>query len=96
MAVNFSYNDINLPSPFERTRFWLVGPKFDFTFTENVFFSTYVKYNEQIDNMNVNMRFQWRYKPVSDLFIVFTDNYFPGSWNSRNRALVVKLSYWFN
>ena len=96
MTVNFSYNDINLPAPFERAKFLLIGPKLDLTLSDKVFFSTFVQYNEQIDNMNINMRFQWRYKPVSDLFIVYTDNYYTGNWNSRNRALVLKLSYWFN
>ncbi len=96
MSVNFSYNDIDLPSPFERARFWLLGPKLDLTLSDKVFFSSFVQYNEQIDNMNINLRFQWRYKPVSDLFIVYTDNYYTGNWSPRNRALVLKLSYWFN
>ena len=96
MTLNFSYNDINLPGAFERARFWLLGPKLDLTLSDKIFFSTFVQYNEQIDNMNINMRFQWRYKPVSDLFIVYTDNYYTGNWSPRNRALVLKLSYWFN
>lgn len=96
LLFNFSYTDINLPDPFERTRFWLIGPKVDLTLSDKVFFSTFVQYNEQIENLNVNMRFQWRYKPVSDLFVVYTGNYFTNDWGPRNRALVVKLSYWFN
>lgn len=95
-SFNFSYNDINLPAPFKKSEFWLLGPKLDLTMSEKVFFSTYVQYNEQIENMNINMRLQWRYKPVSDFFIVYTDNYYTGNWNPRNRALVLKLSYWFN
>ena len=96
LSFNFSYNDIQLPAPFERADFWLLGPKLDLTMSDKVFFSTYVQYNEQMKNMNINMRFQWRYKPVSDLFIVYTDNYYTGNWSPRNRALVLKLSYWFN
>ena len=96
MTMNFSYTDINLPGSFERARFWLLGPKLDLTLSDKVFFSSFVQYNEQIDNMNINLRFQWRYKPVSDLFIVYTDNYYTGDWSPRNRALVLKLSYWFN
>ncbi|HEY3369559.1 MAG TPA: DUF5916 domain-containing protein [Prolixibacteraceae bacterium] len=96
LSFLFSYTDILLPEPFEPADFWLLGPKLDLTLSDKVFFSTYVQYNEQIDNMNINMRFQWRYKPVSDLFIVYTDNYYTGTWNPRNRALVLKLSYWFN
>lgn len=96
LSFNFSYNDIRLPQPFRQADFWLLGPKLDLTLSDKVFFSTYVQYNEQIENMNINMRFQWRYKPVSDLFVVYTDNYYTETWNRRNRALVVKLSYWFN
>ena len=96
VSLNLNYTDLNLPEPFEDTKLWLVGPKLDVTFTDKIFWSTFVQYNEQIDNMNINMRFQWRYQPVSDLFIVYTDNYIPGSWTSRNRALVLKLTYWLN
>lgn len=96
LSLNYSYNDIQLPEPFKPAQFWLIGPKLDLTLSDKVFFSSFVQYNEQIDNMNINLRFQWRYQPVSDLFVVYTDNYFTGNWTSRNRALVVKLSYWFN
>ncbi len=96
MTLNFSYTDLDLPSPFERSRFWLLGPKFDLTMSEKVFFSSFVQYNQQTENLNVNMRLQWRYQPVSDLFIVYTDNYYTSDWGPRNRALVLKLSYWFN
>lgn len=96
ITLNYSYTDIDLPDPFERSQNWLFGPKIDVTFTDKLFWTTYVQYNEQIDNMNINMRIQWRYQPVSDIFLVYTDNYIPGSWTSRNRALVLKMTYWFN
>ena len=92
----FTYTDIDMPHPFVRTKMWLLSPKLDITFSDKLFLSSFVQYNEQIDNMNVNVRLQWRYKPVSDFFLVFTDNYFTENWTSRNRALVMKLSYWFN
>ncbi len=95
-SVNLNYTDMNLMHNFEHTKLWLIGPKLDVTFTDKLFWSTFVQYNEQIDNMNINMRLQWRYQPVSDVFIVYTDNYIPGSWNSRNRALVLKMTYWLN
>jgi hypothetical protein len=96
ISLLYSYNNLILPAPWQRTGFWLVGPKLDVTFTDKLFFTTYVQYNEQADNLNINARFQWRYKPVSDLFLVYTDNYFPGIMSVKNRAIVLKLSYWFN
>ena len=91
-----SYNYLELPAPWGNNSFWLVGPQLDITFTPTLFFTTFVQYNEQMDNLNINSRFQWRYSPVSDIFIVYTDNYFPETMDSRNRAIVFKMSYWFN
>lgn len=91
-----SYNKIDLPQPYSSAELVLIGPRIDFTFTNNLLFTSFIQYNNQIDNLNLNLRFQWRYAPVSDLFIVFTRNSFPGNLNLKNRGLVVKLSYWFN
>ena len=96
LTMNINYTDMDLGDPFSREKFWLVGPKMDVTFTDKIFWSTFVQYNEQIDNLNINSRFQWRYQPVSDIYLVYTDNYFTGNWNSRNRAVVLKMTYWFN
>jgi hypothetical protein len=95
-TMNFNYTDMDLGDPFERTKLLLLGPKLDVTFTDKLFWTTFVQYNEQIDNVNINMRIQWRYQPVSDIYLVYTDNYIPGSWTSRNRALVLKMTYWLN
>jgi hypothetical protein len=91
-----SYNHIVMPEPYTSTDLILVGPRLDITFTETLFFTTFVQYNNQIDNVNVNMRFQWRFAPVSDLFIVYTENAYPTGWHTKNRGLAIKLSYWFN
>lgn len=96
LSLNAIYTNLRLPSPFEHQQFWLIGPKLDITFSPKVYLTTYVQYNEQLNNANVNIRFQWRYKPVSDLFIVYTDNYFANTREVRNRALVLKLTYWWN
>ncbi|HEY3439418.1 MAG TPA: DUF5916 domain-containing protein [Paludibaculum sp.] len=101
-----SYNDIRLREPWGHTTFWLIGPRFDVTLTNTLYFTTFVQYNEQQKNMNVNTRVQWRYKPASDLFLVWTDNYMPdylqpgqntpGLFTTKNRALVLKWTYWWN
>ncbi len=96
LSLTSSYNNILLPEPWERTTFWLVGPRVDVTMTNKLFFTAFMQYNEQLDNINLNTRLQWRYQPASDLFIVYTDNYFPQPLAVRNRALVLKLTYWWN
>lgn len=95
-AVAMSYNDIDLPQPWGRNTFWLVGPRLDVTMTNTLFFTAFVQYNEQQDNINLNTRFQWRYKPASDLFLVYTDNYVPDTFGVKNRSFVLKFTYWWN
>ena len=98
--INFdlavTYNKINLPQPWGNNHFLLLGPKVDITMTHKIFFTAFYQYNEQTKNINFNTRFQWRYKPVSDLFIVYTDNYYIGPVFVKNRAVVLKLTYWWN
>lgn len=96
VALSSSYNDIRLPEPWNTTKFWLIGPRLDVTMTNKLFFTGFVQYNEQSDNINLNTRLQWRYKPASDLFIVYTDNYLPAPFSVKNRFLVLKLTYWWN
>ncbi|MDD3788927.1 MAG: DUF5916 domain-containing protein [Petrimonas sp.] len=95
-TMNTTYTNMRLPQPFGHKNFWLIGPKLDVTFSPKVYLTTFVQYNDQLNNTNLNVRFQWRYKPVSDLFIVYTDNYFADTHEVRNRALVLKLTYWWN
>lgn len=95
--IDFSstYNQIKLPSPWGNNNFLLLGPKVDVTFSKKLFLTTFFQYNEQTKNINFNTRFQWRYKPVSDLFIVYTDNYYIGPVFVKNRAVVLKFTYWW-
>jgi hypothetical protein len=98
--VNFlfstTYNDIKLPQPWGRQPFWLISPRLDVTMTNKLFFTTYLQYNQQLDNVNINTRLQWRFKPASDIFIVYTDNYLPENWAVKSRAIVLKFTYWWN
>ena len=99
IALDVNYNYVQLAAPFQPASIWLVGPKLDITFTKNIYLTTFVQYNNQQENLNINARFQWRYAPVSDLFIVYTDNYLTNDFSQfsvRNRALVAKITYWLN
>lgn len=96
IAFNASYNKLDLPEPWNTNTFWLIGPRLDVTMTDKIYLTVFAQYNDQLNNINLNTRLQWRYAPASDLFIVYTDNYLPEPFNVKNRALVLKLTYWWN
>lgn len=96
ITVRFDYNNLQLAEDYGNEELFLLGPKLDVTFTHKIFFTGFYQFNNLTNNMNLNARLQWRYKPASDFFIVYTENYFPYNFNSKNRALVFKLTYWLN
>jgi hypothetical protein len=97
-AINlrFNYQFIDLPEPYASKALFLIGPRIDLTFSKSVFLTTFLQYNEQLDNFNLNARLQWRFAPVSDFFLVYTDNYDTIGWTTRNRSIVAKATYWLN
>lgn len=99
VAIDYNYNYIKLDAPFVPANLWLVGPRIDLTFSKTLFLTTFFQYNSQLDNLNINARFQWRFQPVSDFFLVYTDNYLTDPFSQfgvRNRAIVAKVTYWLN
>ncbi|MEP0134167.1 MAG: DUF5916 domain-containing protein [Eudoraea sp.] len=96
LSSSISYNNIKLPEPWNTTEFWLIGSEVDVTFTNKLFFATLFQYNEQSKNFNLNSRLQWRYKPASDLFLVYTNNELLAPFDGRIWSITLKLTYWFN
>jgi hypothetical protein len=95
-GVSYLQNEIKLPGEYGSASFVLIGPRAEVSFRNNIWLTTFLQYNTQADNFNVNSRLQWRFKPMSDLFIVYTDNYATTDFSVKNRGLVVKLTYWLN
>ncbi|MEO9967109.1 MAG: DUF5916 domain-containing protein [Reichenbachiella sp.] len=100
--IDFNYNKLSLPEPYNSADLVLIGSRIDVTMTRKLFLTSFLQYNTQAENFNINTRLQWRFKPVSDLFIVYTDNYATMDENQefrfteKNRALVIKFTYWLN
>ncbi|HMQ06195.1 MAG TPA: DUF5916 domain-containing protein [Saprospiraceae bacterium] len=82
----------------------LLGPNLELTLSRKLFINTFLQYNSQSENTNINVRLQWRFAPVSDFFLVWTENYFTHSGNPSdrfafditNRSIVAKVTYWLN
>jgi hypothetical protein len=95
-GLSVAQNDLDFPDEYGSTRLWLIGPRIEINFSNNLFWTTFIQYNTQADNLNINSRLQWRFQPMSDFYLVYTDNYAVDVWGKKNRALVLKASYWLN
>ena len=95
-GFTFEANELILGDDIGNSTLLLIGPQLEFSFNRDLFWTTFLQYNTQRDNFNINSRFQWRFKPLSDLFLVYTDNYAIEVFGPKNRTLVLKLNYWLN
>ena len=75
----------------------------EFTFSKNYLLGNVIQYSNQNDNLSLNTRLQWRFAPLSDLFLVYNDNYFTENrYDSifiprvTNRSINLKLTYWLD
>lgn len=93
-SLNAEYNKLRFPENFGEQEIWLVGTRLEANFSKNLFWTTFLQYNTQADNFNVNSRLQWQFRPLSWVFLVYSDNYAVNVWGPKNKSLVLKFSYW--
>ena len=96
LGFNTNFDHIALPGEYGMANILLLSPRVQYTFNRNVFWSTLIQYSNQRDNLGINSRLQWRFAPLSDLFLVYNDNYFTTTWGPRGRSINLKLTYWLN
>lgn len=96
ISMGVIYNSIKLPEPYESEDILLLSPRINITFNKSIFWSTLIQYGNQLDNLGFNSRLQWRFAPLSDLFLVYNDNYFVNNFMPRSRSINLKLTYWLN
>lgn len=96
-TLAFQQARLVFPEPYGKNNLFLIAPRIEINFTNNLFWTTFLQYNNQRNNFNINSRLQWRYKPMSDIFLVYSDNYFTDPFlKNKNRAIVFKMNYWLN
>lgn len=97
VSLNLEYNRLAFPEVYGTAELYLISSRIEVGFSNNVFWTTFLQYNTQLNNYNVNSRIQYRFKPMSDVFLVYTDNYFTHPFfKNKNRALVLKANWWLN
>ena len=94
MIIN--YDIIKLRHLKDYSKLWLVGPKIDYTFNKKLFWSNLIQFSSQSENFGINSRLQWRFSGLSNLFLVFNDNYLvKDELIPRMRSFNLKLLHWF-
>ena len=94
METRLVFNDVELPQGAFDVR--LYAQIVDFTFTPNLRLNTIVQYNDLSGDLGTNIRLHWIYKPGSDLFVVYNENWMAEDLRYRqstHRQIAVKFTY---
>lgn len=96
-SLSWEQNALSLPEPHGASTLTLISTRSEINFSTNMFWTSFLQYNTQQENFNINSRLQWRYLPMSDFFVVYTYNYSfsPFIETRRNQALLLKFTYMF-
>jgi len=102
--LSFAYerNQLNLPDDYRKSNIVALLSKLEIGFTKNLLWTSLFQYVDQSNFVGFNSRLQWRFSPMSDIYLVYIDNYrydtispTGSEFNSENRALVMKFNYWY-
>lgn len=92
-GLDLIYNAINLPEPYGDNDIFLIRPEARISFSENLFLTYISQYSSLLRSIGSNVRIQWRFKPASDIYLVYTDNY-SDAFNILHRGFSIKAIYW--
>ena len=95
-SASYTRDEIYLPYLSKKVELDLISPRIELSVSRSLFLTTFWQYNTQAGNINFNGRLQWRFRPMSDLFIVYSDNYNNTDFSIKNRAIVIKFVCWLN
>ena len=94
VSTQWTYADVKLQAgafSFDQFR-----QRIDVSFSPNIRLNLLAQYNTSDELLGVNARFHWIYRPGSDLFIVYNENWTAETISRREplgRQLIVKLNY---
>ncbi|MFC2075776.1 carbohydrate binding family 9 domain-containing protein [candidate division KSB1 bacterium] len=84
--LNFPEKDVTINT---------VGTRITYSFTPDLYFKTYIQYNDYDDRALVNLLLHWIYSPGSDFFIVYNEDYDSPESRFRisRRTFMIKCTY---
>lgn len=89
IAFDYQYNYLDFDT--YNSSLHLMGLKTEVFFSNTLNWTTYLQYNQQQNNFNINARLQWEYQPLSFVYLVLTDNY-TRDYNRKNWGITLKVN----
>ncbi len=101
LGFGYQWNKLDFPQAFGDEIITAFLANLEIGFNRNLLWTTLFQFVGQNEFMGINSRLQWRFAPMSDMFLVFVDNYDVFNTGTQrdiqtnNRAVVLKVNYWY-
>ncbi len=94
--ISLLYNDIDLPQG-DFVNHLLIS-KLAYSFSTRFFLMSLIQWNGETDDVSLNMRLHYIYRPGSDLYIVYNERRLVEGMDIgiQDRTIAIKLNYLFN
>ncbi|MCU4155062.1 carbohydrate binding family 9 domain-containing protein [Carboxylicivirga sp. A043] len=96
LLLDYNYCRLDFPEPQGLENYHLVALTSEVALKKDLNWTTLVQFNTQKDNMNINSMVQWRFRPMSDFFIVVKDDFETGSFSNKRFQVNFKIRYWLS
>ena len=90
IEANYQRNDITLASGDFAAN--LAGLRLRYAWSTTLLSSAFVQYNTQTRSFSTNARINWRWAPLSDVFLVYTDRRDSELWTQNERSVALKVT----
>jgi hypothetical protein len=93
-TTSWNHNKVELPQGEFEIDLWSQGV--DLSFTPDLRLNMIAQYNEASEDLGLNLRFHWIYRPGADVFVVYNENWTAPSLSQRRtdgRQLILKITY---
>jgi hypothetical protein len=91
--ISWNYDDVKLPPGDFTTH--LLTSRWNYSFSPYMFLNALIQYNSTVKEISSNVRFNFIYKPLSDLFLVYNERR-STTGEVIERAFITKLTYVFD
>ena len=93
LSADYEFNSVTLPEGDFKTN--ALSNRFLYTFSTDLFLRGLVQWNSKREVVGINALCNWRYRPGSDLFLVYSQAWDTDGGGQLNRLLQCKLTYFW-
>ena len=74
----------------------LFSTRIEYAFSTKRFLSALIQYNSDLDQISTNLRFNLIHRPLSDIFVVYTEQRDVSKTGALNKSLMFKYTHMLN